>query len=182
MSGFDTHSQIHMHARARTHTHNGCRYWLLGSALGIMTPFLACLAFVLKIRTVAPVAAVHYTTWSFEDWLVLFGFANQVASLQQDVTTVEKQQTLHFAFAGVDGLMQKDEIRRRDNFPKFMSRVLIGAKVITRATLAQTRIRAHACSTRESLCPKVKSATVACFRTAVCESLSFWCGRESRRV
>jgi hypothetical protein len=55
------------------------------------------------------------------------GFANQVASLQ-DVAAVEERQTLHFAFAGADGVMQKDEFRRRENFAKFMSRVLIGAK------------------------------------------------------
>ena len=93
-----------------------------------MAPFLACLAFVLKIQTVAPVAAMHYLAWSFEDWLVVIGFGNQVASVQESIATIEERQTLHFAFAGSDGLMQKDEIRRRQNFPKFMSRVLIGAK------------------------------------------------------
>ncbi len=101
-----------------------------------MAPFLACLAFVLKIQTVAPVAAVHYLAWSFADWLDIIGFGNQVASVQESIATVEERQTLHFAFAGSDGLMQKDEIRRRQNFPKFMSRILIGAK---------SRIRVHGC-------------------------------------
>ena len=91
-----------------------------------MMPFLACLAFVLKIQTVAPVVALHYLDWTWQDWLAIVGFANQVASLQ-DVAAAEEKQTLHFAFAGTDGVLQKDEIRRRNNFPKFMSRVLIGA-------------------------------------------------------
>ena len=112
------------------------------------------------------VVAVHYLDWTFRDWLTILyarttlslslslslslppslppshsllyarGFANQVASLQ-DVAAVEERQTLHFAFAGADGVMQKDEFRRRENFAKFMSRVLIGAKC--QPVLEQTR-------------------------------------------
>lgn len=88
------------------------------------------------IRGPEQVVAVHYLDWTFRDWLTILGFANQVASLQ-DVAAVQERQTLHFAFAGADGVMQKDEFRRRENFAKFMSRVLIGAKF--QPVLEQTR-------------------------------------------
>merc|ERR1712130_80317 len=55
--------------------------YFLGIVIAVLLPFLAPIAFLLKLRQVAFVSTVYWKGWSWTEWLKFFGVVNNVMGL-----------------------------------------------------------------------------------------------------